>query len=65
VAEDAELQARMTTEMQEAVKRFQSLQAEIQQTNIDGPVYRQTPILGRFRWYRRFRVWKLRRQLSV
>jgi hypothetical protein len=31
---------------------------------VDGPVYRQTPVLGRFRWYRRLRVWWLRRQLG-
>jgi hypothetical protein len=24
---------------------------------VDGDVYRQTPVLGRFRWYRRLRVW--------
>ena len=34
------------------------------QARIDGPVYRQTPLLGRFRWYRRFRVWQLRRSLK-
>lgn len=32
---------------------------------IDGPVYRQTPVLGRFCWYRRLRAWWLRRQLGM
>ncbi len=29
----------------------------------EGPIYRQTPILGHFAWYRRFRAWLLRRSL--
>lgn len=66
----------MTSE--EFVKRAQELgramQASWQQIGgdellwkqrIDGPVYRQTPVLGRFRWYRRLRVWWLRRQLGI
>jgi hypothetical protein len=36
----------------------------IWQQRIDGPVYRGTFILGRFRWYRRLRVWWLRKQLE-
>lgn len=36
----------------------------IWQQRMDGPVYRSTFILGRFRWYRRVRVWWLRRQLG-
>lgn len=35
------------------------------EARIDGPVYRDTPILGCFRWYRRLRVWWLRRQLHM
>lgn len=34
------------------------------QARVDGPVYRRTPILRRFRWYRRLRVWWLRRQIA-
>ncbi len=36
----------------------------IWQQRMDGPVYRSTFILGHFRWYRRMRVWWLRRQLG-
>jgi len=37
--------------------------SDIWQQRIDGTVYRRTPLVGRYRWYRRLRVWWLRRQL--
>jgi len=37
--------------------------SDIWEQRIDGPVYRRTPLLGRFRWYRQLRVWWLRKQL--
>lgn len=36
----------------------------IWQARIDGPAYRSTPILGHFRWYRRWRVVRLHAQLE-
>jgi hypothetical protein len=27
-------------------------------------LYRETPVLGRFRWYRQLRVWNIRRQIK-
>jgi hypothetical protein len=37
------------------------LTEDLWQLRIDGPVYRRTLVLGRFRWYRQFRVWMVRR----
>ena len=60
----------VTREMLDAIKVMDAAwqQAignnDIWEQRIDGPVYRSTPLLGQFRWYRRLRVWWLRRQLE-
>lgn len=66
---DEELAARMQRIQQIAPAMHEAWQQvkgdeSAWQWRIDGPVYRRTPILGRFRWYRRLRVWWLRRQIA-